>query len=118
MAALISAFLFVFTLFAIERYYFGERLGGFAVIFWVFVIQFFLVLFSSFVLSDYVGIGPEAKVASLFEFLGAFALLTIGVTPIFAAVCAIGWVLVKAGQRLLSGPDEDSPIVGEKDELE
>jgi hypothetical protein len=84
----------------------------------VFVLQIFLVLFCSLILSDYVGIGPETKVASLFEILGAFALLTIGVTPIFAAVCAIGWVLVKAGQRLFSGPDEDSLIVGKKDELE
>ncbi len=98
----IISFLFLFTLFAIEKFYFKERFGGFAMILCVFVIQMLLMLGSGWILSDYAGSFHDSFLGGLFAALGALALLTIGLTPIFAAVCVIVWVLVKAGDKLFS----------------
>ncbi len=102
MEALALAFLLISALFAIERFYFNQKRGAFAIIFCVFLFQSFLLGICTFILSGNLGFTPSATLHSIFASLGGVALLTIGITPVFAAVCATFWLLVKLGQRLFS----------------
>lgn len=90
----------IFALFAVERFYFEVKRGAFAIIFCVLLFQSFLLGISTLILSGNLGFTPSAAFQSIFALLGGVALFSIGVTPVFAAVCAIFWLLIKIGQRL------------------
>ncbi len=90
-----------FAFFALERFHFKVRHGGFAVIFYVFCLQTFLILATNLMHRVDV-IDPESTIGMLIVVAGGLSLYTIFVTVSLALVCAIFWFLMKIGERIFS----------------
>ncbi|RVD56060.1 hypothetical protein EN828_23295 [Mesorhizobium sp. M2D.F.Ca.ET.185.01.1.1] len=83
---LLFSFAAVAIPYGLERFYFVRRFGIFACIFWLFVLQFCSLFFGEIILERHVGQSLPDWIKSLGFAIGAFAYLTIGITPIAAII--------------------------------
>jgi hypothetical protein len=105
---LIISFVVVAILYGLERLYFAKKFGLFAAIFWLFVSQAIVLVGGEIILENHLAQSLPNWVTSLGYAIGAFAYLTIGMTPIAAVVAALGFGSVIAANRFLRKLGENS----------
>jgi hypothetical protein len=86
---LISSFVAVAIPCGLERLYFARKFGFFAALFWLFVLQSSVLFGGEIILENHLGQSLPSWVKSLGLAIGAFAYLTIGITPIAAVLAAL-----------------------------
>ena len=95
--------------YAIERLGLKVRFGLFALLFWLFVFQFLLILaIDTFLqnLASYLPVWLESMVTTL----GGFAFVTIGITPLITLVLAAAYLLFAIWQWLFDKDDADDAV--------
>jgi hypothetical protein len=108
MLFLILSFVAVAIPYGLERFYFARRFGFFAAIFWLFVFQASVLFVGEIILENHLGQSLPNWVTSLGFAIGAFAYVTIGMTPFAAVVAALGFGTVIAAKWFGIKPRENS----------
>lgn len=88
MVFLIGSFLIVAVLYGLE-FYFSRATRVFGAIFWVFVFQAGVLVGGEIILNNQMGQSLPDWMKAMGKAVGAFALLTIGFTPIAAVLAAL-----------------------------
>lgn len=108
MSFLIFSFVAVAIPYGLERLYFARKFGFFAALFWLFVFQSSVLFGGEIILENQVGQLLPSWVKSLGLAIGAFAYLTIGMTPIPAVLAALTVGAVIAAKSFWRNPRENS----------
>ncbi|RRI06897.1 hypothetical protein EH240_02010 [Mesorhizobium tamadayense] len=108
MVFLVFSFVAVAILYGLERFYFGRIFRLFAAIFWLFVFQASVLFVGEIILQNHLGQSLPNWVTSLGLAIGAFAYVTIGMTPFAAVIAALGFGTVIAANWFLRKPGENS----------
>lgn len=93
--------------YAVERFYFKERFGGFAAILCITLILFLLATISTWALAGNFGSISGTALESLFTFVAAISGFALFLIPSFTVLCVIAWVLVKIGQRFFADGSQE-----------
>jgi cytidylate kinase len=92
--------------YAIERVALKVRFGLFALLFWLFVFQFLLILAIDTLLQNLASYLPE-WLESMLTTLGGFAFVTIGITPLITLVLAAAYLLFALWQWFFDREDPE-----------
>jgi cytidylate kinase len=90
--------------YAIERIGLKVRFGLFALLFWLFVFQLFLILAIDTLLQNLAAYLPE-WLESMMTTLGGFAFVTLGITPLITLVLAAAYLLFALWQWFFDKDD-------------
>ncbi len=93
--------------YAIERLYFKERFGGFALIFYMSLILFLIAKISVWALAGHFGSISGTTLESIFTLIASISGFALFLIPSFTVVCIIAWILVKIGQKLFADGSQD-----------
>jgi cytidylate kinase len=105
---LLMSFAIVAIPYAIERNGLRVRFGLFALLFWLFVFQFILILAIDALLQNLAAALPN-WLESMLTTLGGVAFVSIGITPIITLVLAAAYLLFALGQWFFDRDDKDRP---------
>ena len=93
--------------FAIERFYFKERLGGFTVLFYLSSISLFLLISIDWIAGNYSLYISVSIIERLFIFVGGASYIVLLLCLNLTVVCAISWIMVKIGEWLFSETEKE-----------
>ncbi|OHV89484.1 hypothetical protein [Mesorhizobium sp. ORS 3428] len=94
--------------YGLERLFFAKKFGFFAALFWLFVLQSGVLFGGDIILENHIGQSLPSWVKSIGLAIGAFAYLTIGITPLAAVIAALGFGAVIAAGWFFRKLEENS----------
>jgi cytidylate kinase len=108
MFRLLASFAVVAIPYAIERFGLRVRFGLFALLFWLFVCQFVLILAVDTLLQDFAASLPEWLEQAITT-VGSYVIITFGITPLITLVLAAAYLIFALGQWAFGRDEKDRP---------